>query len=195
MNNLETSQGGFALIIVLVALVGVTALAGAGLMMSDSDLRMSQNSRAVTHAFYTANAGLHEYLATERDGEDTITYSYTSGAATVEGRKLLDVGDGRILYRLVSNGRYAPPEGGIASRTVSTVAMYAAADITVPASFTAPAGLVKDGGAGTISGADYASSGDQPVRIRPPPRWRGSPSRPRGTRRTAGAWSRTAILR
>jgi hypothetical protein len=65
--------------------------------------------------------------------------------------------------------------------------MYAAADITVPASFTAPAGLVKDGGAGTISGADNASSGDPACPNSPAPSVAGVSVPPSGYTQNGGS--------
>ena len=153
------NERGSALMIVLVALVGLTALAAAGLVMTETELRASQNQEAGTAAFYAADAGLQHYLGT-RYGLTTDTFTFAAGSSVVEAEKLLELPTDRILYRVRAISTYAPPEGGTASRTVARLALFDAGTITARASFAAGAGLLKNGGAGTISGVDYATSGD-----------------------------------
>jgi hypothetical protein len=153
------NERGAALVIVLVALVGLTALAAAAMVMTDTELRASQNQEAGTTAFYVADAGLQQYLGS-RYGLTTDTFTYASGSAVVQGEKMIDLPYDRVLYRVRSVSTYTPPEGGSASRTISRLALYDAGTVTAKASFAAGSGLLKNGGAGTISGADYATSGN-----------------------------------
>lgn len=153
------NERGAALMIVLVVLVGLTALAAAGLALTETELRSSENQAAGTNAFYVADAGLQQYLGT-RYGVSTDTFTYAAGSAIVEAEQLLELPTDRILYRVRTVSTYSPPEGGTASRTISRLALFDAGTITAKASFAAGAGLLKNGGAGTISGADYASAGD-----------------------------------
>jgi Tfp pilus assembly protein PilX len=146
--------------IVLVALVGLTALAAAGMVMTETELRASQNQEAGTTAFYVADAGLQQYLGTRLEATTTDTFTYASGSAIVEGEKVLDLPNDRVLYRIRSTSTYTPPEGGTASRTVSRLALYSAGTVTATASFASGSGLLKNGGTGTISGIDQATSGD-----------------------------------
>jgi Tfp pilus assembly protein PilX len=146
--------------IVLVALVGLTALAAAGMVITETELRASQNQEAGTTAFYVADAGLQQYLGTKVEATSTDTFTYASGSAIVEGEKVLDLPNDRVLYRIRSTSTYTPPEGGTASRTVSRLALYSAGTVTATASFASGSGLLKNGGTGTISGVDQASSGD-----------------------------------
>lgn len=146
--------------IVLVALVGLTALAAAGMVMTETELRASQNQEAGTTAFYVADAGLQQYLGTKLEATTTDTFTYPAGTAVVEGEKVLDLPNDRVLYRIRSISTYAPPEGGTASRTVSRLALYSAGTVTATASFASGSGLLKNGGTGTISGVDQATSGD-----------------------------------
>jgi hypothetical protein len=145
--------------IVLVALVGLTALAAAGMVITETEVRASQNQEAGTTAFYAADAGLQQYLGT-RYGLTTDTFSYAAGSSVVEAEKLLEMPGDRVLYRLRSVSTYTPPQGGTASRTVSRLALFNAGTVTAKASFAAGAGLLKSGGAGEIAGTDFASAGN-----------------------------------
>ena len=146
--------------IVLVALVGLTALAAAGMVLTETELRASQNQEAGTAAFYAADAGLQQYLGTKAEATTTDTFSYSAGTAIVEGEKVLDLPNDRVLYRIRSVSSYTPPEGGTASRTVSRLALFSAGSVVATASFASGSGLLKNGGTGTISGVDLATAGD-----------------------------------
>ena len=116
------NERGSVLLIVLVTLVGITALAAAGMVITDTELRSSENQEAGTNAFYIADAGLQQYLGTRDTATTTDTLTYAVGSTIVQGEKLLDMpttnGD-HVLYRVRSVSSYSPPEGGSASRTVS----------------------------------------------------------------------------
>ena len=145
--------------IVLVALVGLTALAAAGMVITETDLRASQNLESGANAFYAADAGLQEYLAS-RTGTSVDTFTYAAGVAIVVSEKVLDLPNDRILYRIRSTSTYTPPEGGTASRTLNRLALFSAGSVVAKASFASGSGLLKNGGSGIISGVDYASSGN-----------------------------------
>ncbi len=153
-------ERGAALVIVLIALVGLTALAAAGMVITETDLRASQNQEAGANAFYAADAGLQQYLGMGNQVTAVDTFTYTAGSAIVTNEKVLDLPDSRTLYRIRSVSTYTPPEGGTASRTVSRLALYHAGSIKATASFASGSGLLKNGGAGTISGVDQAPAGD-----------------------------------
>ena len=68
--SIVRNERGAALMIVLVALVGLTALAAAGMVLTETELRASQNQEAGTNAFYVADAGLQQYLGTKVDGDE-----------------------------------------------------------------------------------------------------------------------------
>jgi hypothetical protein len=155
-----SNERGAALMIVLVTLVGLTALAAAGMLITETDLRASQNHEASTTAFYAADAGLQEYLGRKFEATETDTFTYLAGSTIVDGTKMLDLPHDRVLYRVRSASSYTPPEGGTASRTVSRLALFSAGSITTQAAFAAGSGLLKTGGAGTISGHDWAPGGD-----------------------------------
>ena len=154
------NEDGFALVTVLLVLIGVTALATAGFVLSDSDYRASQNHRSSVHSFLAANGGLYEYVGSLKTASDTMKYSYTTGDATVQGEQLLDLGDGRVLHRITSESAYDAPEGGTARKTVSTVVIHSDGDIEFPAAILSLTTILKSGGAGDISGGDHASDGE-----------------------------------
>jgi hypothetical protein len=156
-------QGGFALAIVLLALLAFTVLASAGYLLSNTDYRITQNHRAAMRAFYVSDAARSQYMGRGKLRNDTVTYTYTDGRAEVWTAPLIAVDDSTTLYRLVSLGQHRSPEGGVATRTTSSVVAHKAVGIAVNAAITAPAGLVKNGVAGTVSGADAASAADCPV--------------------------------
>jgi hypothetical protein len=155
-----SGQEGAALVIVLIALVGLTAMAAAGVIVTGTDLTVTENADVATRAFLAAEHGLDSYLGSRADGSTSETYTTVEGTVTVTPTKLLDVEEGRILYRLRSVASFPQPRGGDVSRTVETLAIYSDGSIKVPASFTAASGFLKNGTAGTISGQDWAPSGD-----------------------------------
>ncbi len=162
------NEGGFALLMVLLTLIGLTALAAAGFVLSNSDNRVSQNHASSLEAFLTANAGLYEYLGTRPNGETAQTYTYGTGTADVSAQKLLEIGDGRRLYRITALATYDSPEGGIATRTISAVAMYSTGEVEFPAAIAAVPGLLKEGGSGNIDGNDHADEADCEIAVDDP---------------------------
>jgi len=145
---------------VLFVLIGVTAMASAGFILSDSDYRVSQNHRSSVHAFLAANAGLYEYVGDQKTPDTKLAYAYTTGDAGVGPQQLLDLGDGRVLYRIASQATYDAPEGGTASHAVSTTVIHATEGFNVTAPLVSLTTLRKSGGAGTIDGEDRSKDGD-----------------------------------
>lgn len=153
-------SGGFALAAVLLILVALTALATGGFLIANGDYRVSQYHSAGSRAFQTADAALQEYLGSERRGWQTISYTYSSGAATVAGDTLLDIGDGNVLFHHTSSASHQPAGGGTAQRDVRVVSMLSDATFRANAAFTSGSGLLKNGSAGSLDGTDKATSGD-----------------------------------
>ncbi len=151
---------GFALVVVLLALVGVTALASAGYLLSNADYKINQSHRAATQAFYVADAGLERYLGSGRLWPDTVTYAHPQGDANVWATKIVEVDTIASLYRIESRGRHSPPEGGVAERTLSTVVIVRGAPFDLNSAFTSPPGLTKQGVSGVLSGYDAATYAD-----------------------------------
>lgn len=184
------NERGSTLMIVLVALVGLTALAAAGMVMTETELRASENLEAGTGAFYVADAGLQQYLGTYEHATSTDTFAYAAGSAVVQGEKLLDMptsnGD-HVLYRVRSTSSYTTPEGGTGSRRLSRLAIYSDGSIVAKAAFAAGKGLLKTGNAGTLSGADQAPAGDPECPNSPKPSVGGVAVPPSGYVQSGGA--------
>ena len=86
--GIVNNERGAALMIVLVALVGLTALAAAGMVLTETELRATENQEAGTTAFYVAEAGLQQYLGTRDHAATTDTFTYATGMAIVQGEKI-----------------------------------------------------------------------------------------------------------
>ena len=181
------NERGSALMIVLIALVGLTALAAAGMALTETELRASQNQEAGTSAFYAADAGLQQYLGVKVEATSTDTFTYAVGSAVVEGEKMLDLPNDRVLYRVRSISSYTPPEGGTASRTVSRLALFSSGSVVAKASFASGSGLLKNGGSGIISGVDQALAGDPNCPNSPAPTVAGVAVPPSGYNQSGGA--------
>ena len=162
-HDVDTHDGGFALALVLLALVGMTTLAMAGFLRVNTDYRITQNHRASIHAFNVADAGRAQYLGAGKLDPDTLTYAYADGAADVWTEPLVAVDDSSTLYRVVSSGVHQAPEGGVANRRTTSVVIHKAVAFNVNAAVTAPAGLQKNGTSGDVDGNDDSTPSDCPV--------------------------------
>jgi hypothetical protein len=156
----NTAEAGFALVVVLLALVALTALATGAFMNTRVDLRISDGHEVGARAFHSADAGLYEYLGTKTSGTDTATFVYGSSSVFVGGEKLLDLPDGDILYQSSAAADYSGPGGATASRTVGALVLWTDGNFNAKAALTAGNGIQKNGTSGTIDGNDHASSSD-----------------------------------
>ncbi|MCL7964981.1 MAG: hypothetical protein M8858_06140, partial [marine benthic group bacterium] len=137
------NEEGAALVIVLIALVGLTALAAAGVVSTGSDIRIAENMDASTRAFQAADGGLKSYIGSNTNGTSGATYTPDSlTTVTVTPRQLTEIAGGRVLYSITSTAVYVPSPGDTARRSVSQVAIFSDGSILVPASFTSAAGLL-----------------------------------------------------
>lgn len=157
-------QDGFALLAALVGLLGVTALATGGWILSNAEHGSSRAFRGSVDAFYVAESGLHRFLS-ENQGipPATTQYAIAGGTATVRAWPLAYDAKGRELYLVTS----AASLGDGASRRVSRVAMLDPFVANVPGTLVSANGVKKNGSSGTIDGADGSSAGDCPVGGRP----------------------------
>ena len=90
-------ERGAALVIVLIALVGLTALAAAGMVTTGSDLQIAENMDSSTRAFFAADAGLKTYMGSNSDGTSGATYVNDSlTTVTVTPVKLTEIEGGRV---------------------------------------------------------------------------------------------------
>lgn len=169
-NDASEREEGYALLVALLAIIGLTALATGGFLLSDAERATSGAYVTAVDAFYVAEAGLHQYLA-ESSGVpgDPQTYSFTDGTATVTAARMSDSGtDGQRVYRVASTGRVSPAGGGRAERQVSVLAVFDPFMNTSPGGMVSGTGLNKNGSSGTISGEDECGGADQAGLYVPP---------------------------
>jgi Tfp pilus assembly protein PilV len=161
----QQGQGGFALAVVLIALVGLTALGVGGFLMTTSGYTASQNSRTSLEALYLADKGLEQFLATHQGPVPTspVTYSYASGTAEVTMDTLNRPNHLQSVWRITSEGRHPLPKGGTARRTVQTIAILDGQTFKFPSAFSSATGMTKTGGSGKIWGDDQSNPGECPT--------------------------------
>lgn len=157
-------QDGFALLVALLAIVGLTALATGGFVLSSSEHDVSDNFGRSQDAFYVAQSGLNQFLATNvGTPSGSQTYSFSSGTAEVSAFRMATTGsDGRSVYRVVSEGRVEAGRGRESTRVVSTLAVLDPLFTSLPGALVSGTGVQKNGSSGEISGIDDSDSNDCP---------------------------------
>jgi hypothetical protein len=156
-------QRGAALMIVLIVLVGLTVLGAAGLTMTSVEIRHSENVQASTEAFYAADAGLQQYMGSSADGSSPDTFTVGTSTVIVTPTLVSNLLGGQPMYHLRSVATHTAGAGVSTSRAVRALGIFVAAfsgNVNVNASIASGAGLLKNGGSGTISGNDDAASGN-----------------------------------
>jgi hypothetical protein len=155
-------ERGAALMIVIVALVGLTVLGAAGLTMTTSDIRHSENVEASIEAFYAADAGLFQYFGSKADGTTADTFTVGSSTVIVTPTLISNLDGGQPMYRVRSVATHTVA-GVSTTRAVNALGVYVPATpggVTVNAALASGTGMLKNGDSGTISGVDQASAGD-----------------------------------
>lgn len=168
------SEGGFALLVALLALVGLTALATGGFLMANSERKTATNYDEVVGALSVADAGLNQYLGTHRGiPTGATTYSFGArGSATVTPTEIVDLGKPGSMWELRSTGTTSSGT----SRTVHTVAFLDFSLLPVPpGAMTSAQDITKNGTSGSIDGTDGCGvEGTKAGVVLPPGGWSGS---------------------
>lgn len=146
--------------IVLITMIGLAILGGAGMAITKVDLLHSENVEVATSAFYAADEGLQRYVGSSNDGSAAAAYTIDGATVTVTPTPLADMGTGRAMYRIRSTATVTDPRGAATTRAVSAVAFYHSGEVKVKGSFTAAGGLLKNGDSGEITGVDQSAGGD-----------------------------------
>lgn len=157
------NERGAALMIVLIALVGLTVLGAAGLTMTNSDIRHSENVEASTEAFYAADAGLQQYMGSAADGSTPDTFTVGASTVVVTPTLMSNLSGGQPMYRLRAVASHLAGAGVTTTRAVNALAVYVTSTgtpLSVTAALASGIGIHKNGTAGTISGYDNASAAD-----------------------------------
>lgn len=167
-NHAGRSSGGFALLVALLALVGVSALAAGGFLLANSERAAVSNYRDAVDAFYIAQMGLSDYVG-GRSGaptDGTTTYTYEGGQADVTVAEVGSTSDDGRLYRVSSEGTVTDAS---AVRRVELLVMLDPSTIpTPPGALVSGAGVNKSGTSGSISGQDVCGSAGTVAGLRAP---------------------------
>lgn len=118
-------ERGYLLPAALLALLTVSVLSAAALLVARSERTMSAAHRATVEAREAARAGLAQYLATNRSPPPRRAYAFGADSAAVRALPLVRFGAGRRLYLLTSRGVSGRRRGAPAvARRVRAVAVH-----------------------------------------------------------------------
>lgn len=152
-------EAGVALLLALLALVGLTLLATSGMVVVNSDLQASRNHRSSTEAFYVTDQGLSEYLANVTDPDAGAVFDLPDGRVTISTQQLVRIDHGpRRIYRATAVGTYVGAGGDTLRRRQSVLLLRNPLPGRAVAAVSAANGLQVTGDASTISGVDAAAS-------------------------------------
>lgn len=144
---------GFALLGALLALVVLSLLAAAGLLVASAEVDVSARHRAAGEAHLRAEAGLGRLLAeTVGPPPSSRVVAVPGGTAEVVVERLVRFPDGRSLYRI---GSRSGAEGG-ELREVERLASSLPPLGPVPAALVAVRGAAGGGAGSRVSGLDGA---------------------------------------
>jgi hypothetical protein len=128
----DSTDQGFILPAIVVALTVLYLTAGVGYTVSALEARMSEAQAASVRAFYLADAAVSDALATFGDSVSSRSYDFGEGGAFVEVSTLLDAPDGVRLLRFTATARVDLRRGGPSVRRVESVALVAAGEDSTP---------------------------------------------------------------
>ncbi len=181
-------QGGFALLVTLLVLIGLSALAGGGLVLARTEAAAARTQAAGVHAYLAAQAATASFLARSRGPlPDTFGVTYAIAprvTATLRGTRLLHRGPFRRLYRLTATGAYAAGKDG-AARTLGLLAVLDGAPLRVPAALTSLGRLEVEGPDVRLDGRGELAS-DSACAGAGPPAVAGAASSPGGYLQPSG---------
>lgn len=159
-------SGGFALVLALLVIVGVTVLATGGVWMAQADSRTAVNYRTASRALQLADAALSRFVGEESGVPVTPrTYAFSGGSATVNSERLGIFAGGHEMYRLEATAQLDSDPN--VTRTVATRVMLDPLALQFPGGLSSGNNIRKDGVAGLVSGLDAATASDCPVAPQP----------------------------
>lgn len=170
----DGDRRGFALLVSLIAIVGLTALATGGFFLADSERQTATNHHAAVEAYHLANAGLSEYLGSNNGEPATgqvghYDYPDAGGEADVFAERVGAASGGEKIYRIRSTSTFTGAGGPDVQRTVATLVVLDPSLIPKPpGSISSGAGIQKNGGSGLISGVDNCGVESDRAAVRVP---------------------------
>ena len=157
---------GAALPLTLFVIVTLTTLSAGAFTMIGSERRVNDDHKARLDAYVLARRGLAQFIgsraslgftSTPPAAVESTTVTFPGGYADVVMRQVRPPVDSTVpgLYLIRSRGVKTNAYGGVsAERAVTEYARFQYASLDVKSAWTAMAGLKKNGGSGTLSGAD-----------------------------------------
>lgn len=156
-------SGGFALVAALLLLVGLSALAGGGLLLAGAEASASRSQAGSLRALLAADGALAAFLDSARGmpAGDVLAGTDTPRARTetrLEARRLLAPDPGHQLWRAVAEAAFGSGKDR-GRRRVSRLYRLRSVPTRVPAALTALTGLEVDGTGPRVDGRDPGSGG------------------------------------
>lgn len=163
------ARRGAALPLTLFIIVMLTTLAAGAFTMIGSERRVNDDSKAQLDAYVLARRGLEQFVgsrsslgftSTPPAAVESTTIALPGGFAEVVMRQVRPPVDSTVPGLYLVRARGFKTVGGsvagnvTAQRTVAEYARFQYASLEVTSAWTAMAGLQKNGGSGTLSGAD-----------------------------------------
>lgn len=156
-------EGGFALLVALLAIVGLTALVTGGFLLADTERAGSVSFHRSVQALYLARAGLSDFLAgPPARGSAPVVYRYRDGTARVAARRMAELADGDAVYRITSRGSVRRGMDGTANRTVAVLAVFDRPIARLPAAMVSGRAVRAGDASAELLGFDAASPGCPP---------------------------------
>jgi len=153
---------GFALALVVLLLFAVALTGATGYRVVASEAFQSQQALETDQSLAVAQGGLEWFVGNQRGTvPDSTNYDINGGTAVITTRKVATLSLEEDLYLVKSRGIYTDPRfpGIPATRVVSQYALYKKVPVNVMAPVMTTAGQTTVENNGSVSGADYASSG------------------------------------
>ncbi len=164
-------RDGFALPIALLAMIVIGAIVTGGFYASSQETRVSMSSELGGQAFYVAEYGLDEVLASSRTGDFTSVVApedwggedVTTGGGDLLGHYDIEVRSVGERMFLVSSTGTVTAGGHHASREVGTIIRTLTADMPRESALSIYGGLTMKGNATEINGFEEQEPGCAPI--------------------------------
>jgi len=171
------TRKGIALVLALVLVVILSVAAASALAMVGSERRVVEDQQAASSAHAMARSAYDQFIAnptgflpaftpTTFVGPDSTQFAFSDGYAWVKVQRVRPaVGSSLPLFLVRSRAVRTidrPVHTPVAERVFAQYAQWQDLDMPAMAAWTSLSGLIKNGGTGTISGADNCG-GSSPV--------------------------------
>lgn len=154
---MNLNREGFALPMAVLLIAFMTAGVMAAFARTQSETRVLEDSAQEIEALAIAQDGLERAIISNRNTPADTTYTVLLGTAQVRRTLLKAAAHSKdtSVWLFRSTGRTTPRPGRpAAQRDVAQIVYRAAGSMQVLSPWTSLSGLIKDGSAGTIDGAD-----------------------------------------